>query len=202
MQGCGDNKWFFSCCVSEDDMPNFGSSTSPSPSLMKLKLQPLMGPASFPKKEFLRRRADDISNLQIDCGIPKTSQNTIQKRIIGGRTAEFAEYPWQAHIRIGEFQCGGVLVSRRYVATAAHCIQQARNKEILIYLGELDTQNTGAVMEPLPAEKHRVAQKIIHPRFQFRMTQPDRYDLALLKLARPAGYRYVFIVQIIQNVAQ
>jgi hypothetical protein len=35
--------------------------------------------------------------------------NTIQKRIIGGRPALFAEYPWQAHIRIAEYQCGGVL---------------------------------------------------------------------------------------------
>lgn len=97
---------------------------------------------------------------------------------------------FQAHIRISEFQCGGVLVSRRFVATAAHCIQQANIKDITIYLGELDTQNSGSVSEPLPAEKHKVSQKIIHPMFMFRMTQPDRYDIALLKLSRPAGYKY------------
>lgn len=159
---------------------------------------------SLSKKAILRRRDDDI--FQLDCGIPKSSQNTIQKRIIGGRPAQFAEYPWQAHIRIAEYQCGGVLgklggitldilvlndflVSRRYVATAAHCIQQARIKDIIVYLGELDTQNSGVVSEPLPAEKHRISQKLIHPRFQFRMTQPDRFDLALLKLTKPAGYK-------------
>lgn len=161
----------------------FSSTSKP----IKIKIKPIIS-QPFPKKELLRRR-DEIHTVHIECGVPKTSQNSIQKRIIGGRLAEFAEYPWQAHIRIGEFQCGGVLVSRRYVATAAHCIQQARNKEIIIYLGELDTQNTGKVIEPLPAEKHRVIQKLIHPRFQFRMTQPDRYDLALLKLARNAGYK-------------
>ena len=47
--------------------------------------------------------------MQLECGISKNAQNTIQKRIIGGRKAYFAEYPWQAHIRIAEFQCGGVL---------------------------------------------------------------------------------------------
>lgn len=62
---------------------------------------------SLSKKAILRRRDDDI--FQLDCGIPKSSQNTIQKRIIGGRPAQFAEYPWQAHIRIAEYQCGGVL---------------------------------------------------------------------------------------------
>ena len=75
------------------------------------------------------------------------------------------------------------------MATAAHCIQQARIKDIIVYLGELDTQNSGIVYEPLPSEKHRVIQRIVHPLFQFRMTQPDRYDLALLKLSRIAGYK-------------
>lgn len=33
---------------------------------------------------------------------------------------------------------------------------------------------------------YRVIQKIIHPLFRYRITQPDRYDLALLLLSRPA----------------
>lgn len=45
----------------------------------------------------------------MECGVPRTIQNTIQKRIIGGRIAPFASLPWQAHIRIAEYQCGGVL---------------------------------------------------------------------------------------------
>jgi len=48
----------------------------------------------------------------------------LQKRIIGGNEAYFGEFPWQAHIRIAGYQCGGVLVSRWYVATAAHCIHR------------------------------------------------------------------------------
>lgn len=80
-------------------------------------------------------------------------------------------------------------MSRNFIATAAHCIQQARIKDIIVYLGELDTQNSGFAVEPLPAEKHRVVKKLVHPRFQFRITQPDRYDLALLKLAVPAVYK-------------
>lgn len=155
----------------------------------------------YSKKQFLRRRADhemipspinlnvNNNNFQPECGIPRTSENTIQKRIIGGRVSQFGEFPWQAHIRIAEYQCGGVLVSRYYVATAAHCIQQARLKDIVVYLGELDTQNSGKILELYPSEKHRVAQKLVHPRFRFRMTQPDRYDLALLRLTRPAGYK-------------
>lgn len=54
-----------------------------------------------------------------ECGTPAVG---VQKRIIGGAEAYFGEFPWQAHIRISGYQCGGVLVNSRYVATAAHCI--------------------------------------------------------------------------------
>ncbi|XP_055640255.1 serine proteinase stubble [Toxorhynchites rutilus septentrionalis] len=202
--GCGDNRWLLSCCVKDNDLQT-------APSIISSKLAyaaPIrpgnavaaLGPPvsvapskahtynGSKKNSFFRRRSDQVG-LTAECGIPRTAQNTLQKRIIGGRTANFAEYPWQAHIRIAEYQCGGVLVSRMFVATAAHCIQQARLKDIVIYLGELDTQNSGKIAEPLPAEKHRAELKIVHPMFVFRMTQPDRYDLALLRLTRPAGYK-------------
>lgn len=48
-------------------------------------------------------------------------------------------------------------MSPRYVATAAHCIITAKMKDILVYLGELDTQDTGNVKEFAPAELHRVS---------------------------------------------
>lgn len=81
------------------------------------------------------------------------------------------------------------LVSRKFVVTAGHCVSRAKLREIVIYLGELDTQNSGLIYEPLPAEKHSVVQKFVHPRFRFRLTQPDRFDVALLKLRKPAGYK-------------
>ncbi|GAB0088365.1 uncharacterized protein DMENIID0001_027690 [Sergentomyia squamirostris] len=182
-QGCGDNRWLFSCCIPDKPEPIIIPPQVPI-------VRPLKAAASkiYPKVALLRRRIDTESS-KFECGISKSSHNMIQKRIIGGRLAQFAEYPWQAHIRILEYQCGGVLLSRRFIATAAHCIQQARIRDIIVFLGELDTQNSGTVSEPLPAERHRVLQKIIHPRFQFRITQPDRFDLALLKLSRPAGYK-------------
>ncbi|XP_004535990.1 serine proteinase stubble [Ceratitis capitata] len=146
------------------------------------------GSGVLPKRVMLKRRNENDVYAKPECGLPLASQRMLQKRIIGGRSANFAEYPWQAHIRIAEFQCGGVLVSHNMVATAAHCIQQARLQDISVFLGELDTQNLGHIHEPLPVEKHKVLQKIVHPRFQFRMTQPDRFDVALLKLTKPTGF--------------
>lgn len=49
-------------------------------------------------------------------------------RIVGGKGATFGEWPWQVLVRestwLGLFtknKCGGVLITSRYVTTAAHC---------------------------------------------------------------------------------
>lgn len=36
----------------------------------------------------------------------------------------------------------------------------------------------------------QVKRRIVHPNFKFRLTQPDRYDLALLELITDAGISY------------
>lgn len=41
------------------------------------------------------------------CGV--SSGRVFYKRIIGGKQANFGEFPWQVHIKIGTYQCGGVL---------------------------------------------------------------------------------------------
>ncbi|XP_055380278.1 serine proteinase stubble isoform X2 [Condylostylus longicornis] len=184
--GCGGNKWLFSCCVKDSDKFQTSATTT---NIIKQKRNKKI--ALLPKRIMMKRRDEDNNIFkQSECGIPNTFQNTLQKRIIGGRPARFAEYPWQVHIRISEYQCGGVLVSTRpaFIATAAHCIQQADLDDIVVYLGELDTQNSGFITEPIPSEKHRVTHKFVHPKFKFRITQPDRYDIALLKLAKSTGY--------------
>ncbi|XP_042554079.1 serine protease 27 [Dipodomys spectabilis] len=51
------------------------------------------------------------------CGRPR-----MRSRMVGGRDALEREWPWQASIqRDGSHFCGGSLLSRRWVLTAAHC---------------------------------------------------------------------------------
>ncbi|XP_071550413.1 serine protease 33 isoform X1 [Panulirus ornatus] len=122
-----------------------------------------------------------------ECGIQRISQ--FAKRIIGGNEARFGEFPWQAHIRIAGYQCGGVLINHFFVATAAHCVHKARLNQITVHLGEFDTKDTGEYEEPLPKETFAVVEKRIHPNFKYMLTQPDRYDIAVLRLNRPVLYR-------------
>nr|CAH7714003.1 unnamed protein product [Callosobruchus chinensis] len=182
--GCGANSWIVSCCVLsktkaltefqdiDDEVEELESREGTMP--------------------LLQKRADDYEDRDNEeCGI--TADRLFSKRIIGGKKALFGQYPWQAYIKIATYQCGGVLGSRKFVATAAHCIINARLKDILVYLGELDTQDTGDVEELAPAELHRGEERIIHPKFRYRVTQPDLYDLSLLELLTEAGRAFHII---------
>ncbi|XP_053621535.1 serine proteinase stubble [Plodia interpunctella] len=183
VMGCAGS-WLFSCCYLHDRYKSEVDNSIPSSEWMYNKVVPPklrhIPQRSVVPANLFRRRVDDDAS-QADCGVP--SSRILQKRIIGGREARFAEFPWQAHVRISEFQCGGVLVSRWYVATAAHCVSRARPRDIAVWLGALDT-NAGSDT----AKKLGVVQKILHPYFQYRVTQPDRYDIALLKLSRPITF--------------
>ncbi|XP_026494278.1 CLIP domain-containing serine protease HP8-like [Vanessa tameamea] len=58
------------------------------------------------------------------CGIQNND------RIVGGTETELDEHPWMALLRYDKpkgsgFYCGGVLISSKYVLTAAHCIKGA-----------------------------------------------------------------------------
>ena len=62
------------------------------------------------------------------CGIDPESKEVLTTFIAGGIEAEEGQFPWMVHLRVrkpGESKadiCGGVLVSRRCVVTAAHCV--------------------------------------------------------------------------------
>lgn len=60
-----------------------------------------------------------------ECGIRPLVKSG---RIVGGKAATFGEWPWQVLVReatwLGLFtknKCGGVLITDKYVITAAHC---------------------------------------------------------------------------------
>lgn len=106
-----------------------------------------------------------------------------QRRIVGGDEAGFGSFPWQAYIRIGSSRCGGSLVSRRHVVTAGHCVARARAAQIRVTLGDY-VLNSDA--EPLPAYTFGVRDVRVHPLFRFT-PQADRYDVAVLRLDRPAA---------------
>lgn len=131
------------------------------------------GPASSP------RDFGPVTNDPV-CGRPPNAN----RRVLDGEPAGFGSFPWQALIRVGKGKCGGVLVNRRHVVTAGHCVKNKVLNSVIVTLGEYHLKSS---REPLPDQTYRVVKAVVHPRFQFSPAA-DRYDVAVLRLDRTVRY--------------
>ncbi|XP_003745882.1 venom protease-like [Galendromus occidentalis] len=171
--GCGED---LSCrtshhCAALGGKPTF-MSCGASPGLYCCDLSRNADPLDEPRNGTVK------SDSQ--CGWNREKTN----RIIGGYDTEFGEIPWQAFVKIDGIRCGGALVDRRHVVTAAHCVVGRKTSKIEVLLGELVLKR---FVEELPHERRRVADVIIHP--DYENLNVDSYDVAILVLDKPVEYQ-------------
>ncbi|MEU5694003.1 serine protease [Actinosynnema sp. NPDC020468] len=103
-------------------------------------------------------------------------------RIVGGvEVADIGEVPWMVALvsPTGRQFCGGSLVSRNVVATAAHCVASIKAEDVLVVGGRLDlTKRQGVVS--------RVNGIVVHP--DYKNAQAGA-DAAILFTAAEFPYR-------------
>lgn len=104
-------------------------------------------------------------------------------KIVGGMPANIEDYPYQVALfsidevgNISEFMCGGSIIDRYWVVTAAHCVLQNSHKKqrIVAAFSKLSEVDEAYVYE--------ISDYIIHPEFDMNTVAND---IALLRLAYP-----------------
>ncbi|XP_011296220.1 phenoloxidase-activating factor 2 [Musca domestica] len=101
------------------------------------------------------------------------NKDGIAYRIQGARDneAEFGEFPWMVAILramdyvgdiIYQYACGGSLIAKNVILTAAHCVINREANELIVRAGEWDTKTTNEI---LPHVDRRVREIIRHERF-------------------------------------
>ncbi|XP_018497363.1 serine proteinase stubble [Galendromus occidentalis] len=120
------------------------------------------------------------------CGVPPLRP---QKKVVGGKTSSFGQWPWQASVRKSSFfgfssthRCGGAILNKNWIITAGHCVDDLMVTHIRVRLGEFDFSST---QEPYPFQERGIVAKYVHPQYNFFTYEND---LALLKLDKPLQY--------------
>ncbi|XP_054281294.1 serine protease filzig [Macrosteles quadrilineatus] len=124
-------------------------------------------------------------NYKKECGVRPLMKNG---RIVGGKGATFGEWPWQVLVReatwLGLFtknKCGGVLITSRYVITAAHC-QPGFLASLVAVFGEYDISGE---LESQRSVSKNVRRVIVHRQYDAATFEND---IALLELESPVAF--------------
>lgn len=139
---------------------------------------PLALPASAaeggnPQRERVRERDAAFVDRALQRGAEAETM-----RIIGGKEAGKNEWPWQVALLFSDIAdehqaqfCGGTLVKREWVVTAAHCVKGMRENELNVLTETNDLDGSGV--------RRGVASIIVHPKFNSKTLE---FDVALVKL--------------------
>ncbi|XP_054155331.1 trypsin-1-like [Oppia nitens] len=101
--------------------------------------------------------------------------NRITNRVVNGNLAHDCSWPWMAALLMGDmnFQyCGGVLIDKLHVLTAAHCVDP--NTQVKILLGTLDLHKRHS-----DAREYMSSKITVHNKFDWSTMEND---IALIEL--------------------
>nr|XP_058922086.1 transmembrane protease serine 11D [Kogia breviceps] len=126
--------------------------------------------------EITDQDTEDI--LTQECGIRQGLITLSDERIIGGTKAKEGDWPWQVSLQWSNHHyCGGVLISNRWILTAAHCF--TRHSDTLLWTVTFGISTTS------PKERRRIRTILIHNNYK---PETHENDIALLHLDREVTF--------------
>ncbi|XP_063702860.1 trypsin-1-like [Culicoides brevitarsis] len=93
------------------------------------------------------------------------------ERIVGGEAVDVKDHPHQVSLQSSWHFCGGSLISKDYVLTAAHCAQGQNPANLKVRVGSSFNAKGGELVQ--------VQSLLVHPQYDSNTID---YDFALLKL--------------------
>ncbi|XP_017890446.1 serine protease snake-like isoform X2 [Ceratina calcarata] len=195
---CGYDKFHpIICCPNSSGVvtANLTVASMAKPSLTSDLTRRPVGAKAKAKCEEYSKYVPYVTHFYASLNITDTTalcKDTFQAVVIGGSPARQKEFPYMAAIGYGNlengtihWECGGTLISERFVVTAAHCLFNLNWGEATwIRLGVLDLEKTNKT-ETYEPQDIRIMELIKHPEYK----RPSEYhDIAILRLERSATF--------------
>uniref|UniRef100_A0A0A1XSE9 Serine protease persephone n=1 Tax=Zeugodacus cucurbitae TaxID=28588 RepID=A0A0A1XSE9_ZEUCU len=140
--------------------------------------------ASIKYRKLFKFTLNSLGNISACFEIEKELMPSIQPHVLNGTAANFGEYPHMARIMYDnvKLRCGGVLIDKRFVLTAAHCVDGKEGKAIKVVLGVTDFNDP----KQRNTRQNRDIKKIhLHPNYDDSRLYND---IALIELDRDAVF--------------
>ena len=113
-----------------------------------------------------------------ECGPPMKTTS----RIVNGQDADKNEFPWQVLISSDHEICGGTILTKNKILTAAHCTIKHQVEKILVYPGKHDNK--------LTSMHYNVCKKIEHPGYNNKTDPVYDLDIAILHLCESSELEF------------
>ncbi|GFR67051.1 transmembrane protease serine 6 [Elysia marginata] len=117
-------------------------------------------------------RCYHAARAQASCGV----QRRHQFRVIGGTDSQECEFPWVVGVLVSRFWCGGAILDRRHILTAAHCFKDSATSRVFSARDVTVTVGSSKVY----LQKRLAVQAVnLHPQHTSHIND---YDVAVLTL--------------------